>query len=770
MSAATHPDCRHIPALLPVLLLLLLLTSLPPLSARAAPRCFAGEAPAITNCIDGRIRTFWEQQGGLPVFGYPLTPAIAEQTDAGPITVQWFERARLEHHPQNAPPYDVLLGRLGADALAQQEMTPAQPVAPRADCRFFAETGQNLCPPFLATWSRYGLELGDPGISPAESLALFGMPLGPPQPYTRPDGTTVTAQWFERARFEDHGATGVLLGLLGREALGLTDPTAPDDPTGPVDRPAAPEPEPDSALPPGGFIEVSGTQLTRLGQPVQFKGVNYYPRGKPWKEMWHEWDALQIERELRLARDQLGINAVRILYPFELSFHRSSERKVNLEQLDRLREFVQIAGDLELRVIVTLFDFYEDFPPPGSREEEENLIYLRTILGNFAGDDRIFAWDLHNEPDHYPMWQAGQAAQVLTWLGRMADAAHAAAPNHLITVGMGQYDNLWQPGPDGRRVIDYSDVISVHIYNAPDAVRQLEELRRYTDKPILLQEFGWPTGPTCAVRDYTEAEQAQVYRTMLEAAQGRVAGVFAWTLRDFESGPTRRWDTREEHYGLYRPDDSLKPAAEFFRDYRVAPLPSATQTDLPLTAVAPNPPSTELAPIFIEASGHYIKDWFRIAWEELGGQGSFGLPLSEAYVRERTAEGEPIVVQYFEAAVLELHPDVRKPPYFGELLAGDKAKVMLRPVDLGRTFAAERSLTPGDHDVQGAFGAFYKGVHGEWRLGEPLSGELTEEVNGVPTRVQYFERGRLEWNADTQAVEVSRLGSWAWDIQCRHAR
>jgi hypothetical protein len=36
--------------------------------------------------------------------------------------------------------------------------------------------------------------------------------------------------------------------------------------------------------------------------------------------------------------------------------------------------------------------------------------------------------------------------------------------------------------------------------------------------------------------------------------------------------------------------------------------------------------------------------------------------------------------------------------------------------------------------------------------------------------VQYFERGRLEWNADTQAVEVSRLGSWAWDIQCRHAR
>jgi hypothetical protein len=32
------------------------------------------------------------------------------------VLTQWFERARFEEHPQNAPPYNVLLGRLGAES------------------------------------------------------------------------------------------------------------------------------------------------------------------------------------------------------------------------------------------------------------------------------------------------------------------------------------------------------------------------------------------------------------------------------------------------------------------------------------------------------------------------------------------------------------------------------------------------------------------------------------------------------------------------------
>ncbi len=33
------------------------------------------------------------------------------------MTVQYFERARMELHPENQRPYDVLLGLLGNEAL-----------------------------------------------------------------------------------------------------------------------------------------------------------------------------------------------------------------------------------------------------------------------------------------------------------------------------------------------------------------------------------------------------------------------------------------------------------------------------------------------------------------------------------------------------------------------------------------------------------------------------------------------------------------------------
>ena len=60
---------------------------------------------------------FWEHNGGLPIFGFPLTDEIAEDGQ----TVQYFERAVFEYHPENDEPYRVLLRRLGAEALARKE-------------------------------------------------------------------------------------------------------------------------------------------------------------------------------------------------------------------------------------------------------------------------------------------------------------------------------------------------------------------------------------------------------------------------------------------------------------------------------------------------------------------------------------------------------------------------------------------------------------------------------------------------------------------------
>jgi hypothetical protein len=194
---------------------------LPPAAAQAQERCF----PETGYCISGRIRAFWEQSGGLPTFGFPIGPQQAQTLEGRTLQAQQFERTRLELHPDNPAPYDVLMGRLGADRLAQQGRDWQRFVKsdPQADCRFFAETGHNVCGAFLARWRSGGLELdGLPGFSEVESLALFGLPLSG-ELTEELEGAPYMVQWFERARFELHPELGpgvVLLGLLGRELRG----------------------------------------------------------------------------------------------------------------------------------------------------------------------------------------------------------------------------------------------------------------------------------------------------------------------------------------------------------------------------------------------------------------------------------------------------------------------------------------------------------------------------------------------------------------------
>ncbi len=189
--------------------------------AQTERRCFTES----DYCIEGRIREYWEQNGGLPVFGLPVTPLRLQEIEGQPLQVQWFERNRLELHPDNEPPYDVLLGRLGVDRLEQQDRDwRSFPTSePRADCRYFEQSGQNVCGEILQAWQSNGLQLdGASGVSADESLALFGLPISPLQEETI-EGQSFQVQWFERARFELHPNNNppynVQLGLLGREVL-----------------------------------------------------------------------------------------------------------------------------------------------------------------------------------------------------------------------------------------------------------------------------------------------------------------------------------------------------------------------------------------------------------------------------------------------------------------------------------------------------------------------------------------------------------------------
>jgi hypothetical protein len=207
------------------------LAVLPPanLQAQSEQRCFAETG----FCIEGRIREFWEQNGGLPVFGLPTSPQQEEQIEGQAFQIQWFERNRLELHPENPRPYDVLLGRLGVDRLSQIGIDWRQfpQSEPAQGCRFFPETGHNICGAFLQVWRANGLEFdGSRGKSEVENLTLFGLPLSDARTETIA-GQEYTVQWFERARFELHPENqppyDVLLGLLGNETRGFGEIRSP---------------------------------------------------------------------------------------------------------------------------------------------------------------------------------------------------------------------------------------------------------------------------------------------------------------------------------------------------------------------------------------------------------------------------------------------------------------------------------------------------------------------------------------------------------------
>jgi len=78
--------------------------------------------PETGHSLGGAFRKFWEETGGLAVYGYPISEEISEvsPTDGKEYTVQYFERNRFEYHPEaEGSPYEVQLGLLGATLLKQ---------------------------------------------------------------------------------------------------------------------------------------------------------------------------------------------------------------------------------------------------------------------------------------------------------------------------------------------------------------------------------------------------------------------------------------------------------------------------------------------------------------------------------------------------------------------------------------------------------------------------------------------------------------------------
>ncbi len=179
--------------------------------------CFA----ETNQCVADPFLSYWRDHGGLAINGFPITGRIEQQLEDGKrYTVQYFERVRMEWHPENQPPYDVLLGAFGRLLYLTNPAQPLANAAPRQPGAVYDEaTGHNLSDRFFTYWLVNG------------NLAQFGHPISEELVEVLENGQPYTVQYFERARFEHHPENAppydVLLGQFGRRVVGALNPNTP---------------------------------------------------------------------------------------------------------------------------------------------------------------------------------------------------------------------------------------------------------------------------------------------------------------------------------------------------------------------------------------------------------------------------------------------------------------------------------------------------------------------------------------------------------------
>jgi peptide/nickel transport system substrate-binding protein len=170
--------------------------------------------PETGKTVKGIFLKYWNEHGGLAQQGLPITDEMQEKsdTDGKTYTVQYFERAVFELHPEYAgSPYEVLLSLLGVHQFKRRypNDVPGQKPSTTNPLKFDV-TGKVVGGKFREYWEQHG------------GLAQQGYPLTNEfQERNLTDGKVYTVQYFERAVFELHPENAgtpseVLLSLLGQ--------------------------------------------------------------------------------------------------------------------------------------------------------------------------------------------------------------------------------------------------------------------------------------------------------------------------------------------------------------------------------------------------------------------------------------------------------------------------------------------------------------------------------------------------------------------------
>lgn len=248
-------------------------------------------------------------------------------------------------------------------------------------------------------------------------------------------------------------------------------------------------------------------------------GSNYAPANAINQlEMWQAdtFDPATIDKELGWA-EGLGMNTMRVFLHDLLWAQDAAGFKKRLDQ------FLGICAKHKIKPMLVLFDSVWDPNPqlgkqrapkpgvhnsgwlqgPGAKALQDTgqyarlEAYVKGVVGAFAKDNRILAWDVWNEPDNLNGSSYGKLEppnkvvlvdallpQVFAW-------ARAAKPRQPLTAGVwkGDWSADAKLSNTDKILLAQSDVISFHSYEDGAKFEQrIQSLQRY-NRPILCTEY-----------------------------------------------------------------------------------------------------------------------------------------------------------------------------------------------------------------------------------------------------------------------------------------
>jgi endo-1,4-beta-mannosidase len=365
-----------------------------------------------------------------------------------------------------------------------------------------------------------------------------------------------------------------------------------------------------------------------VGAPFRM-GVNYWPRRKA-MGWWKDFERGEVADEFDVIAG-LGLRLVRLFLLWEDI--QPSPTTVAPGVLDDLAIVCDLAAERGLGLDVTFFTGHMsgpnwapgwllggEEPVPAGRQvvsggdqaagsyrnpfvDPEALaaaeLQLRTVVARLRDHPAIWAWNLGNEPDLFarpPHERAGP-----TWARRLFGVIREVDTRHHVTVGLHAPSLSSDNGLRVDRMFEQADVAVMHAYPIyanfgaqpldPDAVPFAVALTAaLSGRPVVMEEFGACTAPPgqatttwewqalgqrwSQVMLSEEALAEHLAEVLPRLVEVGAAGALLWCFADYHEDLWHRppCDTKlhERHFGLLRPDGSLKPHAEVVRRFTAA--------------------------------------------------------------------------------------------------------------------------------------------------------------------------------------------------------